>query len=86
MATESYFDVELSSMHAADRGTAFIVTKDFDTEQVQRRLLFILNKILSSEYEEFKLTNSRKYNKTGYLLEEAVNSLSELEINLREYQ
>ncbi|MGJ0127915.1 YagK/YfjJ domain-containing protein [Pantoea sp. RHCKP32] len=86
MTTENYFDVESSSMHSTDSDTAFIVTEDFDTVQVQRRVLFILNKILSSEYEEFKLTKSGKYTKTGYLLEEAVNSLSELKVNISEYQ
>lgn len=88
MFTDSYFDFESTSMHLADSDTTLMVTNDLDTVQQQRRLLSILNKVVNSETETFGITRTGGYkkSKTGYLLEEAVRGLSEIEKGISEYQ
>ncbi len=84
--TDSYLDVESSSMHTADHDTTLIITEDLDIVQTQRQLLSVLNKILRSETETFKVTPSGSYNRMGYLLKEAISGLTLLESSLSEYQ
>lgn len=83
---DSYLDVESSSMHATDSDTTLIITEDLDIVQTQRWLLSVLKKILRSETEAFKVTQSGSYNRMGYLLKEAIGALTLLESNLSEYQ
>lgn len=82
----SYLEVESSSMHATDSDTTLIITEDLDIVQTQRLLLSVLKKILRSETEAFKVTQSGSYNRMGYLLKEAIGALTLLESNLSEYQ
>lgn len=82
----SYLEVESSSMHATDSDTTLIITEDLDIVQTQRWLLSVLKKILRSETEAFKVTQSGSYNRMGYLLKEAIGALTLLESNLSEYQ
>lgn len=88
MFTDSYFDVESTSMHLADHDATLIVTDDLDTLQQQCRLLSILNKIVNSEAEAFGITKTGDYKKTktGVLLEEAVSGFFEMEKSISEYQ
>lgn len=88
MFTDSYFDVESTSMHLADRDTTLMVTDDLDTVQQQRRLLSILNKMVKSEAGAFGITKTGSYKKTktGDLLEEAVGGLTVLEKGISEHQ
>ena len=82
----SYLEVESSSMHATDSDTTLIITEDLDIVQTQHWLLSVLKKILRSETEAFKVTQSGSYNRMGYLLKEAIGALTLLESNLSEYQ
>lgn len=82
----NYLEVESSSMHATDSDTTLIITEDLDIVQTQRWLLSVLKKILRSETEAFKVTQSGSYNRMGYLLKEAIGALTLLESNLSEYQ
>ena len=84
--TDSYLDVESSSMHTADHDTTLIITEDLDIVQTQRQLLSVLNKILRSKTETFKVTPSGSYNRVGYLLKEAISGLNVLESSICEYQ
>lgn len=84
--TGSYLDVESSSMHTADHDTTLIITEDLDIVQTQRQLLSVLNKILRSETETFKVAQSGSSNRMGYLLSEAISGLTLLESNISEYQ
>ncbi|WP_195377829.1 YagK/YfjJ domain-containing protein [Klebsiella michiganensis] len=84
--TDSYLDFESSSMHDADHDTTFIITEDWDIIQTQRQLLSVLNKLVNADTEMFRLTQSGRYNKTGYLLQEAFSALAELEGCICEYQ
>ncbi|MGH4624955.1 YagK/YfjJ domain-containing protein [Klebsiella pneumoniae] len=83
---ENYLDVESSSMHARESDTTLIVTEDLDIVQTQRRLLSVLKKILRSETEAFKVTQSGSYNRMGYLLKEAIGTLTLLESSISKYQ
>ncbi|EML5752890.1 inovirus-type Gp2 protein [Citrobacter freundii] len=84
--TDSYLDVESSSMHDANHDTTLIITEDWDIVQTQRQLLSVLNKLVNADTEIFRLTKSGRYNKTGYLLQEAFSALAELEGCISEYQ
>ncbi|HHR5551440.1 TPA: YagK/YfjJ domain-containing protein [Klebsiella aerogenes] len=83
---DSYLDVESSGMHARASDTTLIITEDLDIVQTQRWLLSVLKKILRSETEIFKVTQSGSYNRMGYLLKEAISGLTLLESSLSEYQ
>ncbi|HEJ0382218.1 TPA: inovirus-type Gp2 protein [Enterobacter mori] len=83
---DSYLEVESSSMHATESDTTLIITKDLDIVQTQRWLLSVLKKILRSETEDFKVTQSGSYNRMGYLLKEAISALTFLKSSLSEYQ
>ncbi|MCM7607206.1 inovirus Gp2 family protein [Enterobacter hormaechei] len=83
---ENYLDVESSSMHGRENDTTLIVTEDFDIVQTQRRLLSVLKKILGSESEAFRVTQSGSYNRMGYLLKEAIGGLTLLESSISKYQ
>lgn len=83
---ENYLDVESSSMHATDSDTTLIITEDLDIVQTQRWLLSVLKKILRSETEAFKVTQSGSYNRMGYLLKEAIGALTLLESSINKYQ
>ncbi|WP_273973642.1 YagK/YfjJ domain-containing protein [Serratia ureilytica] len=82
----NYLDVESSSMHGRENDTTLIVTEDFDIVQTQRRLLSVLKKILRSESEAFRVTQSGSYNRMGYLLKEAIGGLTLLESSISKYQ
>lgn len=88
MFTDSFFDIESTSMHVAYSDTTLVVINDFDTVQQQRRLLSILNKIVTSETPAFRVTRAGDYKKikTGFLLEEAISGLPELENSIGEHQ
>lgn len=88
MYTDSYRDLESSSMHIADSDTTLLVTNDFNAVQTQRRLLAILTKLINSEVCLFNYTKPGGYkeNRIGRLLDEAVSSLSELQNSICEYQ
>ncbi|HHQ6722831.1 TPA: YagK/YfjJ domain-containing protein [Serratia fonticola] len=88
MFTDSYFDIESTSMHVVDSDTTLVVTNDFDTVQQQRGLLSILNKIVTSEAAAFRVTRTGGYEKikTGVLIEQAVSGLPELENSIGEHQ
>ncbi|MFP1907964.1 inovirus-type Gp2 protein [Lonsdalea quercina] len=83
---ESYLDVESSSMHAMDSDTTLIITDDLDIVQIQRRLLSVLKKMLCSETDFLKITQTEKYNRIGYLVKEAISELTLLERSISEFQ
>ncbi|MGN5983629.1 YagK/YfjJ domain-containing protein [Serratia liquefaciens] len=88
MFNESYLDVESTSMHAADNEMTLIVTEDIDTVQIQRRLLFTLNKIVATETDAHSLTRlgEFKISRTGAQFQECLKNLTDLKKNLCEYQ
>lgn len=88
MFNESYLDMESTSMHARDDDMTLIVTEDLDTVQIQRRLLFTLNKIANTETDAYSLTRSGdfKMSSTGALLQESLKNLTDLKRSLCEYQ
>lgn len=76
MFNESYLDVESTSMHAADNEMTLIVTEDIDTVQIQRRLLFTLNKIVATETDAHSLTRlgEFKISRTGAQFQECLKT------------
>lgn len=83
---ESYLDIESSSMHATDSDTTLIITDDLDIVQIQHRLLSLLKKMLCSETEVLKVTQTEKNNRMGYLIKEAISGLTLLESSISEFQ
>lgn len=83
---DSYLDIESSSMHSMDSDTTLIITDDLDILQIQRHLLSVLNKILYSETNALKMTQTEKYNRMDYLVKEAMSGLILLERNISELQ
>lgn len=84
--TDSYLDIESSSMHSANNDTTLVITEDLDIVQTQRQLLSVLNKMVNADTEIFRFTKSGNYNKTGYLLQEAFSALAVLKSYMSEYQ
>lgn len=84
--TDSYLDIESSSMHSANNDTTLVITEDLDIVQTQRQLLSVLNNMVNADTEIFRFTKSGNYNKTGYLLQEAFSALAVLKSYMSEYQ
>lgn len=88
MLNEAYLDVESASMHTADSETTLFITEDLDTVQIQRRLLFTLNKIVNTETDAYSLTRSGEFkmSSTGAQFQETLKNLTDLKRSLCEYQ
>ncbi|WP_049102376.1 YagK/YfjJ domain-containing protein [Klebsiella oxytoca] len=88
MLNEAYLDMESTSMHARDSETTLFVTEDLDTVQIQRKLLFTLNKIVNSETDAYSLTRSGEFkmSSTGAQFQESLKNLTDLKRSLCEYQ